>query len=128
MATYSELREAVGKVVRLGSVSNQNLYEFLKAADKVQFLFGREVKAYTDELYQKLLDHQFAETVVKRAHGEELDRAMAEKHRAARAISAFYQDFPRLLAPYARMNHKLPFWWVTPFTHKLRSWWPRRRK
>jgi hypothetical protein len=127
MATYSELRE-VGKVVRLGSVSNQNLYEFLKAADQVQFLFGREVKAYIDELYQQLLHHQFAETVIKRANGEELNRAVAEKHQSARAISAFYQEFPRLLAPYARMDHKLPFWWITPLADKLRSWWLRRRK
>jgi hypothetical protein len=128
MATYSELREAVGKVVRLGSVSNQNLYEFLKAADKVQFLFGREVKAYTDELYQHLLNHQFAETTIKRAEGNELNRAIAEKHNSILAISAFYQDFPRLLAPYARMDHKLPFWWITSLADKLGGWRPKGRR
>lgn len=110
MTAYSEIREAVSNVVRHGSVSAEALFGFLRAIDKVEFLFGHEVKAYIDKLYHQLLVHQEAETVMNAITGADRTRAIDRKYEAFRVISDFYKTFPPLMSPYVRMDQKVPFW------------------
>src|SRR5437868_6761985 len=52
MNTYDAIREVIGEIVRHGVVTNQSTAAFVRAIDKVEFLFGPEIKSYLDDLYK----------------------------------------------------------------------------
>ena len=110
MTAYSAIRESVAEVVRHGSVSDTNLLAFLRATDQAEFLFGREVKAYLNSLYSELVRHQHAKSVMTISQGDERTKAIDTKCQALRDINDFYKRFPPMLAAYAQMDQKVPFW------------------
>ncbi len=128
MATYSAIREVVAEFVQRGSVSNEGLFAFVRAVDKVEFLFGPEVKAYLEDLYFQLVKHQEAESLMKNSKEDMRSQGITNKYDSFKEIADFYKRFPPLLSRYARMDQKVPFWRVKRLTDWCRSKWGSRRK
>jgi hypothetical protein len=104
---YSRLREVIAQVLTQGTVSPQTAMDFLRATDKAQFLFGPEVTAYLNIVYKLLVDHGYAEDMMK-AGGPEHMMAVEKKYAASREISKFYEQSLSLVQPYMRMHQKTP--------------------
>jgi hypothetical protein len=64
-ALYQELRTVVGQVIAQGHVGMDTTIDFLRAADKAQFLFGPEVTAYLNSVHKLLSEHGEAEDMMK---------------------------------------------------------------
>jgi hypothetical protein len=102
--TYDAIREVIGEIVRHGVVTNQSTHAFLRAIDKVEFLFGPEIKIYLDGLYKALLHHHAIGATLESLPDPQRNKAIDAQCRRFEEISNFYVDFPKLLAPYVRMR------------------------
>ena len=108
MATYDALRRVLANVVQHGSVTDAEFGAFQAASDRVRFLFGPEVLVYLDGLRGALRTHQRAEVTMNARGGPDYDRAVGAKHASFEEVVKFYEAFPKLIAPYVRMDQKLP--------------------
>ena len=107
MAIFNKLSVVVSKVVSLGSVSHQDEMDFAQAIREVDFLFGPQVKRYLDDLYRAMREHAVAE--VKYKHGQEPIKAVQSQHVAFEKITAYFDEFPKLVRPYVKMHQKAPW-------------------
>lgn len=108
-AILSKLREPIGEIVREGKVANDVEFRFLKARDGAEFLFGKEVNEYLDRLYVAILDHHVAESTMEHPRSEEERRkAIDNRLEKFKIIADFFNEFPKLVAPYMRMRQKSP--------------------
>ena len=109
LSIYEALRHVMGQIIRHGTVTDQNLYDFLAGTDRARFLFGQDVMDYIERLYRLLLKHQEAEAMMKVGAGTvKYQQAVQAKYDSFKEISCFYEVFPKLISPYVHMNQKLP--------------------
>jgi hypothetical protein len=104
MNTYDAIREVIGEIVRHGVVTNQSTNAFVRAIDKVEFLFGPEIKGYLDDLYKTLLQHHAVGMTIESLSDPQRKNAIDAQGRRFEKISNFYIEFPKLLAPYVKMR------------------------
>ena len=106
---WSKMREPIAEIVREGKVANDVEMRFLRARDGSEFLFGKEVNDYLDKLYKAILDHRVAESALQYAKSEG-ERLKAGENRLAKfkVIADFFNEFPKLVAPYMQMRQKRP--------------------
>lgn len=106
---YSDLRKPIAHVMTHASSDMENLIEFDRACDRAEFLFGKEVVDYLARLRKALIDLAMAEEMLKANNlpGDQRSQYVDHKHRNFRFICEFYEEFPRLIAPYVRMDQKL---------------------
>lgn len=108
MASFDAIRSVISEVVRSGSVKNETSTDFVRARDKVDFLFGIEVGKYLDGIYTAMLEHHVAETQMENSSGAKQNKAIDTKFEKFKQISNFYTDFPELIKPYVKMHQKVP--------------------
>jgi hypothetical protein len=104
MNTYDAIREVIGEIVRTGVVTNQSSDAFIRAIDKVEFLFGAEVKSYLDNLYRIILQHHAVGATIESLPDPQRNRAIDAQGERFEKISAFYVEFPKLFGPYVQMR------------------------
>jgi hypothetical protein len=102
--TAPSFREVIGEIVRHGVVTNQSTAAFVRAIDKVEFLFGPEIKSYLDDLYKTLSQHHAAGMTIESLPDAQRKNAIEAQGRRFEKISNFYIEFPKLLAPYVKMR------------------------
>jgi hypothetical protein len=91
-----------------GDCPDKFFFEFLTAIDPARFLFGPEVQAYVMGLREDVVAFQEHCKTSARAKGEELEKALDARGRRFAKLKAVYDDFPKLIAPYVDMHHRLP--------------------
>ena len=59
----------------------------------------------------------------RRAPGHQYWPHVIVDEQAARLnrISAFYREIDRMFVPYMRLDQRMPLWWWTPFTTKIKG-------
>ncbi len=73
MEVYDALRVVLGKIVRSGATTNEDVFELVRAKDRVSMLFGEEVITYTENLWEKVNNHAEQCTMESRTQGDALD-------------------------------------------------------
>ena len=92
-----------------GSVTNEQLFEFLRGTLQAKFLFGDEVTNYLDKtMYASLGELQLAATMMETAD-EDRGKWIDKKYAALRTVANFYQETARLIRPYMSMHAKTPW-------------------
>jgi len=112
---YQGARAAITEVVTKGTVQPQAHIDFLRATDKAQFLFGREVTSYFNCVYRLLVEHAEAEDLMKSGNQQTYQNAVTKKHAAFREIANFYKKSAPLVTPYMRIHQKAPSTWTVPW-------------
>jgi hypothetical protein len=108
MGIYEDLRTAIAKVNASGNTTEDVVFEFLKAKERVRFLFGKEIQDYVENLYKSLVRHLEHCTMIPETNGDERKKHIAAKMQGWQEIVAFYSEFPLLIAPYVQMHTKVP--------------------
>ena len=110
IAIYEALRNVVGGIVPTGKVTDTDLHDFVVAGDRARFLFGDDIVKFVDHFLDQLLKHQEAEAIIAMGGGAAgYQKAVTTKHETFKEITKFYAVFPKLLAPYVRMDQKSPW-------------------
>lgn len=105
---YQHLCEIVGEIVGSGNVSNADQIKFLRATQKVGFLFGPEVERYLDTVHNAMGRHHVA-AIEAEANDPDKKAAALDRVRAAFGeIAAFFTQFRKLVTPYLRAHQKAP--------------------
>jgi hypothetical protein len=105
--TYNNIRVVISEVLAHGTVPHQTAIVYLRATDKAQFLFGPDVTMYLNSVYKLLVEHGYAEDVMK-AGGADYQKGVENKYAAFNEISEFYVRIQPLVQPYMRMHQKAP--------------------
>src|SRR6266516_5413509 len=96
MAVYDAIRAVMAEVLREGAIPDKAPGEFIRVVDKVEFLFGPEVKKYLDNLYQLLIRHRAGDKLKDHIKPENQKREEDAYVRRLEKFSAFFEEFPRL--------------------------------
>jgi hypothetical protein len=136
---FSELHGPIGEAVRGGRADHNTFTAFIVTIDRAQFLFGRDVMDYVNDM-RETINHFIYETTMLeggRLKGTELEAMYAKKDESFKKIVTFYDDMTKLMTPYMLMDQKRP--WSPAripsyFASKARQgkksvmkWWRRRR-
>jgi hypothetical protein len=107
MAIVDAISGVVSKITASGSVTHQDQMDFAQAIRQVELLFGPKVKRYLDDLYRAMGEHSVAE--IKYKLGKEAMEAVQRQHTAFEKITAYFDEFPKLVKPYVKMHQKAPW-------------------
>lgn len=103
-----ELRSAIGAMMTEGVSRGKPFWDFARAAQRAEFLFGQEVTDYLETLRRAAIRHEAQEDAVRSDDDTVRVRAADIQAAAFTEISDFSQKFDPLIAPYMRMHQKLP--------------------
>jgi hypothetical protein len=117
MAIFDGIRKVVSEVVNGGAVRTQDVVAFSRAMDRVDLLFGPEVKAYLDELHQTFIRKHHAGATLSAVRSKEVDlpdaKAQEVVNREADAEAAAFEEitrfcakFPKQIEPYVEMRQR----------------------
>jgi hypothetical protein len=109
MEVHDAVSTVISSVVATGSAGGTAGMDFIRAASRVEILFGPEVKQYLDTVYKALTNHHLAEIESQRGSEEHKSAALDRKYAAFDQITAFFTKFPKLVRPYVRMHQKAPW-------------------
>ena len=104
---YEELRSVVREYVASPKVRSESVDAFTKAASRAQFLFGPEVQGF---LEVRRVDLNW-EMVTRNRQPVEMPETQRARQEAAlvagtERLSAFFNDFDKLVAPYMEHHQK----------------------
>jgi hypothetical protein len=109
MAIYDGIREVIGKIIRSGSVTDDDQNAYNRAIDRVDILFGSEVTAYLSVLRTALTAHHLAELLVERSPSQKArENSVNRQTKAFETIQGFYTEFPKLMSRYVQMHQRVP--------------------
>jgi hypothetical protein len=109
MEVHDAISMVIGGVVASGRTTAQDASAFARARQRVDLLFGPEVPAYLEGIDRVLLEHHAAGLRAQRPPVEEQSRALDAQHAAFLKLTAFFEEFPKLVKPYVKMHQKAPW-------------------
>jgi|SRR5262249_20961530 len=104
MRTYDAIREVITEIVQHDVVTNELINAYVRATDKVEFLFGPEIKDYLDDLYKTLLQHHATGATLESLPDLQRSKAIDAQAQRFEKISSFYTEFSKRLKPYVSMR------------------------
>jgi len=104
MRTYDAIREVITEIVQHDVVTNELINAYVRATDKVEFLFGPEIKDYLDDLYKTLLQHHAMGATLESLPDLQRSKAIDAQAQRFEKISSFYTEFSKRLKPYVSMR------------------------
>lgn len=108
MEAYEGLRLVASHVLQKGATDLDVYTKFRRASDRIPFLFGPNVQAYVLKMDESLREHCLACTATTGDQGETNQGLLKIKHREYLEIIKFFDEFPKLIAPYVQMHTKVP--------------------
>jgi hypothetical protein len=109
MAIYDAISAVIGGIVTTGRTTAQDASAFTRARQRVELLFGPEVPAYLEKIDKVMMRHHTAGLRAQNVTGEDRNKALDAELRAFQELTAFFNDFGKLVEPYARMRQKAPW-------------------
>jgi hypothetical protein len=106
--TYQRMRAIIANVLTHGTAPFSTAIDFLREADKAQFLFGPQVTSYLNSVYALLVEHGEAEDMMKSKDAATYQKGVEKKYAAFREISKFYERSLPLFLRYMQMHQKPP--------------------
>ncbi len=97
-------------MVREGDVRGDSFVAFATGQANAQFLFGREVRDYLQDLRKNFaLISSYRDEVIDASPQRE--KLIDKKYDALQRIANFYNDSSQMFGPYIELTHKItPFW------------------
>jgi hypothetical protein len=111
LAKYTALREVIAKVMTSGSATDENSFQFVRALDGVEFLFGDDIEQPLKEMNKAIgLLTVLRPERKELGPGPELQAIVRKEREALDMVSSFYSTFHTRLKPYLRMHQKSAGW------------------
>jgi hypothetical protein len=104
---YEGLRDCVGEVARSGDATDDVLYRYGTASDRAPYFFGAEVQSYIEKIRRHMIELQFGNKMMKNDLRPDRGECVDKVHDEFLAVTAFYQDAPRLFEPYIKAHQKV---------------------
>jgi hypothetical protein len=108
MAVYDDVRNIMTEIMQHGTVRRTTLmYEFARAVDRIDILFGPEVSEYIAALRKEIAIHHSAEVAMERPRNEDARQAAIERQfQSFENLMKFFDEFPALIKGYVAMHQK----------------------
>lgn len=105
---YQRIRGPVGEITRSGASTGKIERDLLEAIDAARFLFGTEVRAYLDGLYDHLVKLDYCNTALKDPNLPTAERGKLASGRTThfQEITSFYNKIDSIFGPYLSATHK----------------------
>lgn len=104
---YDLVIDAIHTLIAVGpsNIDHRILSPFTTGLLKAKFLFGREVHAYLDEVYDAIVELKGNSLKLKRQNtSDEFDRLGDIEDKYFRIITSFQKKFDAMVYPYMRMD------------------------
>lgn len=103
----AQMRLAVGNIAGSGASSSMAEQQLIEAMDAARFLFGHEVRAYLEGMYQSLIELDYCNTSLKDPNLSAGDRGKIAQRRTDhfKAITSFQQRIDGIFGPYLSAEH-----------------------
>lgn len=103
---FARAESALAPAMRDGdSRNNDSIRDIARLRSEARFLFGDEIEKYLGAIQEALAQLGLAHTMMA-ANNHEKDWPQLS-HDCLLKVVAFYEEFPKLCAPYMKMTHKL---------------------
>jgi len=107
-AVYLDLRNGASAILRAGKGTPDVETQLIRAVETARFYFGEDVVMQLDEFLSAAIHLGQYSSEIEGAQGDER-RVLIEKRRAAfDKVEEFFKNAPRLVAPYMRLDQKMP--------------------
>jgi hypothetical protein len=116
-AVYEELRRVISIENTHSYVDDKTFYAYVAAKHRAQFLFGPDVTAYLQEVFEDLKNARRMDRRDDRRPmtDDEIEKQVTGDVEVLDRLGAFYDKGDELFAPYMRMHQRLDsMWW--PFS------------
>jgi hypothetical protein len=108
---YTALHGPITKVMQEGTSDQANFLAFARVIDEAQFLFGRDVKEYIDEIRKTLNQLGYARSALSNPHlpADKRNEIIEQEYVNLGKVSDFYTKVVELMVPYMLMDQKRPW-------------------
>jgi hypothetical protein len=107
VAVYDGIRDVIGEVTRSGSVPNDLYFRYIKAIDRVPFLFGKEVKIYLETIAEHMNKLGLAGTMLEDPNCADRGKWAQTRSDQFLAVTAFYTEADEIFGRYIRAHQKV---------------------
>jgi len=106
MEVYGAVKEALGAVTRSGSITNQEMIDYLTGVQSAKWLFGPEVSEYLEkDFWHSLVDLQLHNAMSQSNNDQELVKHITAKSQTIQGIMKQYTTLDDLVRPYLAIEH-----------------------
>jgi len=98
---------AVSVVNTIGKTSRESEIALLEDIKASQFLFGRDVRRYLDQMWERFLKLNAANIMLDASGEPGQKNHIRAQVKLFREITQFYYEGADVFAPYMRMDHRL---------------------
>jgi hypothetical protein len=107
LAIYDGIRDVIGEVTRSGDAPHDLFFRFIKAIDRVPFLFGPEVKIYVDGIAQHMNELSLACTTLADPNCADRGKWAQTRSDEFLAVTKFYTEADAVFGPYLRAHQRI---------------------
>lgn len=106
-AVYVGAKNFIGSIVTSGNVSDENVYDYLRATSTTNWVVGREVDDYLKRMiYEPALELQALEAeLASCVAGPVRSKQVARKSEIKANINSQFEELDRQFAAYLRLKH-----------------------
>jgi hypothetical protein len=114
---YSDFHGPIGQAMRDGRSDLNNYVDYIRVVDQAQFLFGRDVRDFIEDMRHTLNQLGYASSMLRGAKlvGDDLRRHLKIQNDCMMQIAEFWKRLDKLMVPYMLMEQKRP-WSVSRVT------------
>ena len=106
MEIYRSVRETIGTIARKGTITNQDMLDYLTGVQSAKWLFGNDVSEYLEnDFWSFLVDLQLHDSMSHSSYEKERTDAIFGKSKTMRKLVAQYKVLDDLMRPYLALEH-----------------------
>lgn len=106
--TYTAIRKALNPVVREGSAKDEDYWNYVRASDRADFLFGDDVAQFLKGITEAMAWlSSFRESLADTSHPDR-QKLIEAKYKHFKTVTDFYTKAPPIFSRYMRIDQKLP--------------------
>jgi hypothetical protein len=108
LKVYNEARKVVASIQASEKATIELAAALGGPIEEARFLFGNEVVAYLEGIYETILDAEACSFALERGTAPDRAKVSQQQREAMERILSFYKEGPPLFAPYMRLDQKMP--------------------
>jgi hypothetical protein len=112
MQIYDGACAVIATVMRAGTATSQDVVDLARQVDRSKFFFGSDVSRYLESVQKALAELGRCRSIIAQLKGDQERQKLVdlEAELLSGTVAVFFEEFPKLLAPYMRMHHRKPMW------------------
>ncbi len=109
LAVYEEVKKILGIIIREADVSFEDLLKFRSSVTQADFLFGKEVSIYLDEIYKRGLNlrkwkEQYRDYTQEQPEGYDHQKVVDEMHKELEWLTEQFSPAKEKFKRYLKLS------------------------